>query len=156
MKIDRGGIRDIEFLVQCLQRVYGGREPWLRSGGTLFSLQKLHDKRHISGHDFHELNSAYTFLRHLEHRLQLQRGQQIHRLPRPPEDLIILQRAMAGLTPGHQLAELTSAVKDALPTASVMPGTTVAVALKETPGRSQVSLTPSGGLTRSGRFGGAQ
>jgi len=29
-------------------------------------------------------------------------------------------------------------------------------ALKETPGRSQVSLTPSGGLTRSGRFGGAQ
>jgi regulatory protein len=31
-----------------------------------------------------------------------------------------------------------------------------AQALKETPGRSQVSLTPSGGLTRSGRFGGAQ
>ncbi|HEY1393469.1 MAG TPA: alpha/beta hydrolase, partial [Methylibium sp.] len=29
-------------------------------------------------------------------------------------------------------------------------------ALKETPGRSQVSLTPSGGLTRSGRSGGAQ
>src|SRR5438445_3264013 len=40
VKIDRGGIRDIEFLVQCLQRVYGGAEPWLRSGGTLFSLQK--------------------------------------------------------------------------------------------------------------------
>src|SRR5207245_812077 len=28
VKIDRGGIRDIEFLVQCLQRVYGGAEPW--------------------------------------------------------------------------------------------------------------------------------
>jgi len=28
--------------------------------------------------------------------------------------------------------------------------------LKETPGRSQVSLTPSGGLPRSGRSGGAQ
>src|SRR5206468_11710056 len=41
VKIDRGGIRDIEFLVQCLQRVYGGAEPWLRSGGTVFSLQKL-------------------------------------------------------------------------------------------------------------------
>src|SRR5437588_522915 len=50
VKIDRGGIRDIEFLVQCLQRVYGGSEPWLRSGGTLFSLQKLHDKRHIGVH----------------------------------------------------------------------------------------------------------
>ena len=55
-------------------RVYGGAEPWLRSGGTLFSLQKLHDKRHISGHEFHELTSAYEFLRHLEHRLQLRQG----------------------------------------------------------------------------------
>src|SRR5438874_2831247 len=112
VKIDRGGIRDIEFLVQCLQRVYGGREPWLRSGGTLFSLQKLHDKRHISGHDFHELNSAYTFLRHLEHRQQIQRGQQTHRLPRSPEESAILQRAMAGLTPAHQLVDLTSTVKE--------------------------------------------
>jgi glutamate-ammonia-ligase adenylyltransferase len=111
VKIDRGGIRDIEFLVQCLQRVYGGSEPWLRSGGTLFSLQKLHDKRHIGGHDFHELNSAYTFLRHLEHRLQLQRGQQVHRLPRSSEELVILQRAMIGLTPGYQLADLSLAVK---------------------------------------------
>ena len=111
VKIDRGGIRDIEFLVQCLQRVYGGSEPWLRSGGTLFSLQKLHDKRHIGGHDFHELNSAYTFLRHLEHRLQLQQGQQVHRLPRSPEGLAILRRAMIGLSPGYQLADLTSAVK---------------------------------------------
>jgi glutamate-ammonia-ligase adenylyltransferase len=36
VKVDHGGIRDIEFLVQCLQRVYGGGDPWLRSGGTLF------------------------------------------------------------------------------------------------------------------------
>jgi len=120
VKIDRGGIRDIEFLVQCLQRVYGGREPWLRSGGTLFSLQKLHDKRHISGHDFHELNSAYTFLRHLEHRLQLQRGQQTHRLPRSPEESAILQRAMAGLTPAHQLVDLTSAVKERMAAVSAI------------------------------------
>src|SRR5947207_5863381 len=112
VKVDRGGIRDIEFLVQCLQRVYGGAEPWLRSGGTLFSLHKLHDKRHISGHDFHELTSAYTFLRHLEHRLQLRQGQQVHRLPRPPQEVTILQRAMAGLTPGYQLADLTLAVRE--------------------------------------------
>src|SRR5947209_1503557 len=81
VKIDRGGIRDIEFLVQCLQRVYGGAEPWLRSGGTLFSLHKLHDKGHISGREFHDLTSAYEFLRNLEHRLQLREGQQTHRLP---------------------------------------------------------------------------
>src|SRR3954471_14926143 len=112
VKIDRGGIRDIEFLVQCLQRVYGGAEPWLRSGGTLFSLQKLHDKRHISGHDFHELNSAYTFLRHLEHRLQLRQGQQLHRLPSSPHDLEILQRSMAGLIPEYGLTDLVAVVRN--------------------------------------------
>jgi glutamate-ammonia-ligase adenylyltransferase len=99
VKVDRGGIRDIEFLVQCLQRVYGGAEPWLRSGGTLFSLHKLHDKRHINGRDFQELTSAYTFLRHLEHRLQLRRGQQVHRLPHDAQDLAVLQRAMESLRP---------------------------------------------------------
>lgn len=112
VKLDRGGIRDIEFLVQCLQRVYGGAEPWLRSGGTLFSLQKLHDKRHISGHDFHELNAAYSFLRHIEHRLQLRRGQQIHRLPSDPSDLAILQRSMTGLTPGYQFNDLNAALRE--------------------------------------------
>ena len=94
VKLDRGGIRDIEFLVQCLQRVYGGKEKWLRSGGTLFSLQKLHDKAHISSKDYQELTSAYTFLRRLEHRLQLRRGQQLHRLPDSEADLQVLCATM--------------------------------------------------------------
>ena len=94
VKIDRGGIRDIEFLVQCLQRVYGGSEPWLRSRGTMFALQKLHDKEHISGKDFHNLTNAYEFLRNLEHRLQLRHGQQTHRLPQPPAELQILARSL--------------------------------------------------------------
>ncbi len=94
VKLDRGGIRDIEFLVQCLQRVYGGAEPWLRSGGTLFSLQKLHDKQHLDGKDFHDLNSGYEFLRRVEHRLQLRRGRQTHRLPDSEEEVHVLERAM--------------------------------------------------------------
>jgi [glutamine synthetase] adenylyltransferase / [glutamine synthetase]-adenylyl-L-tyrosine phosphorylase len=98
VKIDRGGIRDVEFLVQCLQRVYGGKEPWLRSGGTLFSLQKLHDKGHISGKDFHELTGAYEFLRQVEHRLQLRLGQQTHRLPVASEDVSIVERSLTGHT----------------------------------------------------------
>ncbi|HEY6307311.1 MAG TPA: hypothetical protein VI488_12725 [Candidatus Angelobacter sp.] len=95
VKLDRGGIRDIEFLVQCLQRVYGGPELWLRSGGTLFSLQKLHDKGHLSGQDFHELTVAYVFLRVVEHRLQLQRGQQLHRLPAAAAELEVLHRSVS-------------------------------------------------------------
>jgi glutamate-ammonia-ligase adenylyltransferase len=96
VKLDRGGIRDIEFLVQCLQRVYGGSETWLRSGGTLFSLQKLHDKGHISGKDFHELSQGYLALRTIEHRLQLRRGQQVHRLPLSEADLRVLYRSVWG------------------------------------------------------------
>ncbi len=101
VKLDRGGIRDIEFLVQCLQRVYGGAEPWLRSGGTLFSLQKLHDKGHLSGKDFHELTWAYEFLRRVEHRLQVRRGQQVHRLPASPEELSVLYRTVGTDRTGH-------------------------------------------------------
>jgi glutamate-ammonia-ligase adenylyltransferase len=96
VKLDRGGIRDIEFLVQCLQRVYGGTELWLRSGGTLFSLQKLHDKEHISGKDFNELTTAYVFLRTIEHRLQCRHGQQTHRLPAAEAELAAIARAVRG------------------------------------------------------------
>ncbi len=94
VKIDPGGIREIEFLVQCLQRVHGGVEPWLRSGGTMFSLQKLHDKGHITVHDFHLLTSTYGFLRTIEHRLQLKNGQQRHHLPLDPQELQILANSV--------------------------------------------------------------
>ena len=112
VKIDRGGIRDIEFLVQCLQRVYGGGESWLRSRGTLFALQKLHgDKEHISGKDFHNLTNAYEFLRNLEHRLQLRQGQQTHRLPGSRAELQALARSLtregtAAPTPEEFLAHV--------------------------------------------------
>jgi len=92
LKLERGGIRDIEFLVQCLQRLYGGQEPWLRSGGTLFALQKLADKGYLHQRDFGRLSRAYLFLRNIEHLLQLERGQQTHRLPVEPESLALLAR----------------------------------------------------------------
>ena len=95
VKLDRGGIRDIEFLVQCLQRVYGGSESWLRSRGTMFALQKLYDKEHIGSKDFHNLTNAYEFLRNLEHRLQLRQGQQTHRLPESRWELESLARGLA-------------------------------------------------------------
>jgi glutamate-ammonia-ligase adenylyltransferase len=112
IKLDHGGIRDIEFLVQCLQRVHGGAEPWLRSGGTLFSLQKLHDKRHLSGKEFHDLTSAYEFLRHLEHRLQLRQGRQTHRLQLTQPELNVLQRSMEGYVPQeYQISDLAGTVR---------------------------------------------
>jgi [glutamine synthetase] adenylyltransferase / [glutamine synthetase]-adenylyl-L-tyrosine phosphorylase len=94
IKLARGGIRDIEFLVQCLQRLHGGREPWVRHGGTVFALFRLRDKSLLSGAEYARLASAYQFLRTLEHRLQFDEDRQTHTLPTDPEALEMLARRM--------------------------------------------------------------
>ncbi len=88
VKLSPGGIRDIEFSAQCLQRMHGGRDAWVSgrgAGTTLVALQHLHDKGYLSQRDFYHLSSAYEFLRKVEHRLQLRDGLQEHLLPRKPE-----------------------------------------------------------------------
>jgi glutamate-ammonia-ligase adenylyltransferase len=96
VKLERGGIRDIEFVVQCLQRLYGGAEPWVRHGGTLLALARLQDKGFLSGAEYGRLAAAYQFLRHLEHRLQLDEDRQIHTLPAGVNALDLLARRMPG------------------------------------------------------------
>lgn len=111
VKLGQGGIRDIEFLVQCLQRVYGGAEPWLRSSGTLAALHKLHDKGHLSGQEFHVLSSAYEFLRRVEHFLQLRQGLQTHQLSDQEQGVAILQRAISVFLPGELLQDVVSVIQ---------------------------------------------
>ncbi len=94
IKLARGGIRDIEFLVQCLQRLHGGREPWVRHGGTLLALFRLRDKNLLSPSEYSRLVSAYQFLRHLEHRLQIVEDRQTHTLPTSQQELAALARRM--------------------------------------------------------------
>jgi glutamate-ammonia-ligase adenylyltransferase len=81
VKLSPGGIRDIEFLVQCLQRLHGRNDRWVRSRGTMLGLQRLTDKGYLAPRDHHALASAYQFLRLVEHRLQLDQGQQTHQVP---------------------------------------------------------------------------
>ena len=87
VKLAPGGIRDIEFLVQCLQRLHGGRFSWLRRGGSLLALSRLQHKGLISDVEYARLANAYQFLRTLEHRLQLLDDRQTHALPTDPEEL---------------------------------------------------------------------
>jgi glutamate-ammonia-ligase adenylyltransferase len=94
IKLAPGGIRDIEFLVQCLQRLHGGRELWVRHGGTLFALSRAHDKNLLSAGEYARLASAYEFLRHIEHRLQFYDDRQTHTLPTNSEELEVLARKM--------------------------------------------------------------
>jgi glutamate-ammonia-ligase adenylyltransferase len=100
VKLARGGIRDIEFLVQCLQRLHGGKDAWVRHGGTLLGLSRLRDKELLSSNEYARLAAAYQFLRHLEHRLQFDEDRQIHTLPREKEQLDLLARKMPPLLSG--------------------------------------------------------
>lgn len=105
VKLSPGGIRDIEFMVQCLQRLHGQKDSWVREGGTLLALQKLHDKGYLLPREHQRLASAYQFLRRLEHRLQLENGQQTHTLPETREALALVARRMGLEAMGEDMAE---------------------------------------------------
>ncbi len=71
LKTCRGGIREVEFTVQALQILLGKDSPFLRERNTFRAIWKLHQKGVFSDEEAYELEKAYTFLRRLEHRLQL-------------------------------------------------------------------------------------
>jgi glutamate-ammonia-ligase adenylyltransferase len=100
IKLAPGGIRDIEFLVQCLQRLHGGREKWVRHGGTLLALSRLRDKDLLSPTEFSRLASAYQFLRELEHRLQFYEDRQTHVLPSDDSLAVLARKMPANRLPG--------------------------------------------------------
>lgn len=81
VKFHPGGIHDIEFLVQRLQRVHGAGDAWVRAGGTLLALRRLNDKGLLTDAEYARLSSAYEFFRKVDHRIQLESDQGTHRLP---------------------------------------------------------------------------
>lgn len=87
VKLGEGGIREIEFLAQTLQLVWGGRDPALRVPTTLGALRQLVRAGHVPRAAARELGAAYGFLRRVEHRLQMIADRQIHELPQRPADL---------------------------------------------------------------------
>jgi glutamine synthetase adenylyltransferase len=94
-----GGIRDIEFSVQALQLMLGGRLPRLRTPATLDALQRLKHTRILAPDEARALQDAYIFLRTAEHRLQLQFGHQTHLLPTDPKARARLAKLMGFAAP---------------------------------------------------------
>ncbi len=89
-----GGIREIEFLVQALQLIRGGREPALREARLLPALRALVAAGHVAPAAGESLAQAYRWLRHLENRLQMLRDEQVHALP---ADALDRERIALGL-----------------------------------------------------------
>ena len=86
LKRGPGGIREIEFLVQSLQLIRGGREPELRGRRLLPALGALVAAGQIAPDHGRDLEDAYRYLRRLENRVQMLRDAQTHALPADAED----------------------------------------------------------------------
>jgi glutamate-ammonia-ligase adenylyltransferase len=94
VKLGHGGIRDIEFTVQFLQLLNGGKHPELRGTNTLSTLRTLEQIGYLSAAEHQSLVEAYRFLRRLENRLQIMQNRQLHVLPSRSEDVEILARSL--------------------------------------------------------------
>jgi glutamate-ammonia-ligase adenylyltransferase len=87
VKLSRGGIREIEFIVQLLQVVRGGQFPELRTRPTLDALKRVAKAGLMPAATAEALSAAYVFLRQVEHRIQYLDDQQTHVLPVRDDDL---------------------------------------------------------------------
>lgn len=81
IKLGPGGIREVEFVAQAFQLIYGGRRPALRQRSTMAVLDTLAADRDLPVFAVRALKEAYRFLRLTENRMQAHADQQVHDLP---------------------------------------------------------------------------
>lgn len=96
VKLDPGGIRDIEFLVQAYQLALLRRHPELLCANTLTALHQLDSLGILPSADCRRLADHYRFLRRVEHYLQIMDDRQIHTLPTDSDYLVRLARRLYG------------------------------------------------------------
>ena len=94
IKLGPGGLRDVEFAVQLLQMVHGYADDRIRQPTTLSALAELSRLGYVGLDDGESLHEAYSFLRTLEHRLQLHRMRRTHVVPEDDASLRRLGRSL--------------------------------------------------------------
>jgi glutamate-ammonia-ligase adenylyltransferase len=87
VKLGRGGIREIEFVVQALQLIHGAHNAFLQEASMLKALRALRQLDLLPRDEVLTLDKTYRFLRRVEHRLQIEGEQQTHTVPQEPEAL---------------------------------------------------------------------
>ncbi len=81
VKVGPGGIREIEFIAQLFQLIRGGREYALQTRSTRKALDVIAQNQLLRAGAVAQLQTAYAFLRNVEHRLQYRHDQQTQMLP---------------------------------------------------------------------------
>ncbi len=101
VKVGRGGIREIEFIVQTRQLIAGGRSAVFRGRETLPMLAALGANGWLEERTVRDLDAAYRFLRTVEHRLQMVADDQTHRMPADEAGIARIARLMGEEEPGR-------------------------------------------------------
>jgi glutamate-ammonia-ligase adenylyltransferase len=81
IKLGSGGIREIEFIAQCMQLIRGGRDSDLQHRDIYTILPNLAKKNYLPQAMVDDLSAAYEFLRNSEHAIQGWRDCQTQELP---------------------------------------------------------------------------
>ena len=92
VKTGRGGIRDIEFVIQFLQLLNGGAITKVRTGNTLIAIERLAAAGCLTHQEQTILEDNYSFLRKVEHRLQIMFDLQTHDMPVSDDELAQARR----------------------------------------------------------------
>ncbi len=102
-----GGIREIEFLVSTLQLMYASQYPELNVVGTFDAVRTLHNLGLFEQEEADFILNAYSFLRKVEHRLQILWEAQTHVIPEQPGEIQVLALRMGykGDNAGKKLLE---------------------------------------------------
>jgi glutamate-ammonia-ligase adenylyltransferase len=104
VKLGRGGIREIEFIVQAVQLLYGGDDSWLRERNSLKALFRLTERGYLAPDLGRRLSHALVHLRTVEHRLQIVHEFQTHTLPDDARELGRLARRVGIEAPARVAA----------------------------------------------------
>jgi glutamate-ammonia-ligase adenylyltransferase len=81
IKLGPGGIREIEFIAQCHQLIWGGQDNRLQEPRLVKVLALLQARGDVPTDQVKELTSAYRFLRNSEHVMQAESDSQTQTLP---------------------------------------------------------------------------
>jgi glutamate-ammonia-ligase adenylyltransferase len=92
VKLGRGGIREVEFVVQSLQLIHAGKDERIRERNTLVALARLAESRYLAPEESARLADAYRFLRDLEHKIQLVDERQTQVVPSGEAEVHLARR----------------------------------------------------------------
>lgn len=80
VKRGKGGIREVEFIIQSMQLLHAGRHSLLQCCEGKLALKQLCQHNLMDAEESQKLFEAYTFWRRIEHALQARKGEQTHAL----------------------------------------------------------------------------